>query len=203
MGSRRGVFALSAGRTFLPLALAVLLSGCISPQSYIDTALPVLRVEDVQSVASPRPVQLLVEFRTKGSPNSRATEFAKPIVLKTVRETGLFSSVSEAPVGDGRTLTIMIDNVPLTDGTAAKGFGVGLTFGLVGTMVTDGYVCTATYLSPGRSANSKTVKHALHTTIGNADGPPGVTGMKPGEAIPKLIEQMTLNALQALRKDGL
>jgi len=201
---RNGILGGTVLRTIcLPLLLVAFLSGCISPQSYIDTALPVLRFEDVPPAATPRPVQLLFEFRTKGAPNARATAYAKPIVTETVTKAGLFSAVSEAPVADGRMLTIVIDNVPLTDDAAARGFGVGLTFGLAGTMVSDGYICTATYAQPGGARNTKSVKHALHTTVGNASGPPGVQGMKPDDAAPILIRQMTLNALQAIRRDGM
>jgi hypothetical protein len=191
------------GRLFWLAALVVSLSGCISAQSYIDTALPVLRNEDLQQVAAPQPVQLLYEFRTKGAPNARATQFTKPHVVETVSKSGLFSQVQETPVTGGRVLTIVIDNVSLTDDAAAKGFGVGLTFGLAGTMVTDGYICTATYAGPGVTASPKTVKHALHTTIGNASGPPGVPPMKAAEAVPQVMRQLTLNALQAIRRDGL
>ena len=183
---------------FAALALlAASLSGCISPQSYIDPALPTLRAEDLAPVAAPKPVQLLYEFRTKGAPNAGATERSKGIVMDTVAKSGLFSRVSPTPVPEGGLLTIVIDNVPITGNAVGKGIGTGLTFGLVGNMVTDGYVCTATYSAGGKSATS-TVKHAMHTTIGNAEGPPGLTPMKPNEAIPIMIRQMTLNALKGL-----
>jgi hypothetical protein len=102
-------------------------------------------------------------------------------------------------------LTIVIDNVRLNEqGSAAgSGFVTGFTFGLVGTNVSDGYVCTATYQAPGGKSSSTTVRHALHTAIGNASGPPGIAPMAPRDAIPQIMEQLTLNALQALRRDGL
>ena len=52
--------------------------------------------------------------------------------------------------------------------------GTGLTFGLVGNMVTDGYVYEATFNAGESKPPVKlTYRHALHTTIGNASGPPG------------------------------
>lgn len=182
--------------------LAASLSGCMTMNSYIDPALPNVRAEDLRASRAAQPVHVLFEFRTKGAPNARGTEFAKPIVLETVRSTALFSNVSEAPVAGGGTLTIVIDNVPITQDAAAKGFATGLTFGLAGNMVTDGYVCTATYTAPGAAPKKKEVNHALHTTIGNAEGPKGLTAMKPDEAYPVIIRQLTLNALQAIRKDA-
>jgi len=197
MVMQRRLFGRLAWRVSLLTVLAALLGGCISPQSYIDPTLPSLRAEDLAPAASPKPVQLLYEFRTKGAPNAGATERTKDIVMDTVAKSRLFSSVSPTPVSEGGVLTIVIDNVPLTGNAVGKGIGTGLTFGLVGNMVTDGYVCTATYAAGGKST-SATVKHALHTTIGNKEGPPGLTPMKPGDAIPVMIRQMTLNALKGL-----
>src|SRR5262245_25399756 len=186
----------------LPVALAASLSGCISTKSYIDPALPTVRAEDLRASRTPQPVQVLFEFRTKGAPNARATEFAKPIVLDTVRSTKLFSNVAEAPVAGGRTLAIIIDNVPVTEDAASKGFATGLTLGLAGSTVTDGYVCTSTYTAPGATPRKSEVKHALHTTVGNAEGPKGLTPMKMDEALPIVVKQLTLNSLQNVRKDA-
>lgn len=186
----------------LAAALTASLSGCMTLNSYIDPALPTVRAEELRASRPAQPVHMLFEFRTKGAANARATELAKPIVLETVRSTALFSDVAEAPVAGGRTLTIVIDNVPITQDAAARGFATGLTFGLAGNMVTDGYVCTATYTAPGAAPKKKEVNHALHTTIGNAEGPKGLTAMKPDEAFPVIVRQLTLNALQAIRKDA-
>src|SRR5262245_22875118 len=194
---------LAAARTLLlPGALAASLSGCLSMNSYIDPALPSVRPEELRATRSPQPVQVLFEFRTKGAANARATEMAKPIVLDTVRSTSLFSNVGEAPVSGGRTLAIVIDNVPVTEDAASKGFATGLTLGLAGSTVTDGYICTATYSAPGAAPKKNEVKHALHTTIGNTEGPKGLTPMKPDEALPIVVKQLTLNALKVVRKDA-
>src|SRR5882672_858508 len=122
-GGRNGPFG-SALTVSLPLAL-LLLSGCPKPlmYRYVDPTLPVVKFEDVKSIAVPRPVQVLVEFRTKGSPNSHATGQVKPIVFETVSRTGLFSEVSEVPVARGGVLTIIIDNVAAPGGAAAKQSG--------------------------------------------------------------------------------
>jgi hypothetical protein len=196
-----GLEGLPARAMWLALALPAV-SGCITTTMYVDPKLPVVRAEDLKPAAPAGAVQLMFEFRTRGLPNSVATTRIKPIVMGAVGKTGLFSQVSDAPVPDGRTLTIVIDNVRLDDKGAAEAFGVGLTFGLAGTTVSDGYVCNATYRPPGGKANTKTVKHAIHSTIGNASGPPGIPPMQPREAVTQVMEQLTLNALQELAKDG-
>lgn len=190
-------------RLLVALFLVLSLSACISPKSYIDPALPVLRMEDLQPVTQPQPVHLLYEFRTKGTPNAAGTGHTKTTVVDTVTKSGLFSTVSETPVAGGRTLTVVIDNIEITKDAVSKGFTTGLTFGLVGSTVTDGYVCTATYSAPGAQPKTRTVNHALHTTIGKATPPAGLTAMSPKEAIPIVVRQLTLNALQALSKEGL
>ena len=164
---------------------------------------PALRVEDLRPATQPQPVHLLYEFRTKGTPNAAATGHTKATVVDTVTKSGLFSTVSDAPVAGGRTLTLVIDNIEVTKDAVSKGFTTGLTLGLVGSTVTDGYVCTATYSAPGAQPKTRAVNHALHTTIGNATPPEGLTGMPPNEAIPIVVRQLTLNALQALSKEGL
>jgi hypothetical protein len=183
---------------------AVLLSGCLSPQVYVDPALPAAGKESVAPVAKPQPVQVLYEFRTKGAVNARATEFSSPFAMEVLRDSGLFSEISSAPVASQRRLSITVANVPITsEGDAmAKGFGVGLTFGLVGTMVTDGYDCEATFSAPGTEPLKLNFKHALHTALGNTSGPPGVTGQKVGDAVKALITQLTWSVLRDLSKSG-
>ncbi len=180
------------------IVTALSLSACISPHSYVDGSLGEPHYADLKKPATPQPVQLLVEFRTKGVANARATDYAKPRVYEQVAQSGLFSKVSYDPVPSGRKLLISINNVSLTDNAAAKGFGVGLTFGLVGTMVGDGYECTASYVEPGHDTVTKVVKHALYTTIGNASGPKGLQPMPVQQASAMVIRQMVGKSLEEL-----
>jgi hypothetical protein len=190
------------GRTVRGLALlscAAVLSGCLSMKSYVDPALPVVGKSDVVAPATPRPVQVVLEFRTKGNANAAATAEIQPRVVAVAAESGLFSQVSREPLGaDAGLLTVVIDNVAVDgENAAAKGFGTGLTFGAVGSMVTDGYVCTVTYSRAG-TTTAVDVRHALHTTIGNKAGPEGLTPMTPQEAIHQVIDQIIWNGLDQL-----
>ena len=181
----------------LAVALACLaMTGCLSAKSYVDPALPHVSKGDLVQAQQPQPVQLLFEFRTKGTANARATEQLRPRIVSVAAESGLFSTVSSDP-NSGGALKIVIDNVPITDNAAAKGFGTGLTFGLVGSMVTDGYVCTATYSRNGVTTEAS-AKHALHTTIGNHAGPPGLQPMDMQSAVNQVMDQLTWNVLKQL-----
>lgn len=188
-----------AARGLALLSCALVLSGCLTAKSYVDPALPRVDRADIAAPTTPRPVQVAVEFRTKGSANAAATAEVQPRAIAIAAESGLFSTVSrEATGADAGLLTVVINNVPLEGENAeAEGFGVGLTFGAVGTMVTDSYVTTMTY-SRGGETTSVDVRHALHTTIGNKAGPEGLTAMTPQDAIHQVIDQIIWNGLDQL-----
>jgi hypothetical protein len=171
------------------------LTGCLSTKMYVDPALPVVGKAELPVVAEPAPVQVLFEFRTKGNTNASATAEIKPRVIAVVAESGLFGPLGDA--AGGGVLKVVVDNVVLTDNAAAKGFGTGLTLGMVGSIVSDGYVCTATYSREGKTTEV-TVKHALHTTIGNHAGPANLKPMEPQAAIHQVMDQMVWNALKQL-----
>lgn len=183
-----------AGATMIALSL----SACMTPHSYVDASLGDPRYADLKKPATPQPIQLVVEFQTKGVTNARGTDYVRSHVYEQVSQSGLFSQVSYDTVPSGRKLLISINNMPLTDNVAAKGFGVGLTFGLIGTMVADGYECTSSYVEPGHDAITKVVKHAIYTTIGNASGPEGLKPMPIQQASDTVLRQMVGKSLEEL-----
>jgi len=193
------MFNVKRANTLIAAAsLTLSLSACMTPHSYIDAKLGDTDYATLKKSIAPQPVQLLVEFQTKGVPNARVTDNVRSQVYEQVAQSGLFSQVSYSPVPSGRKLSITINNVPLTDNAAAKGFGVGLTFGLVGTMVTDGYECTASYVEPGHDVVTKVVKHAIYTTIGNASGPDGLKAMSIQQASITALRQLVGKSLEEL-----
>jgi hypothetical protein len=180
------------------MAAATLTTGCAS--LYVDTATKEIPVADMKKPAQTKPTQLVFEFQTKGAPNATATKTLKDDVQAYVKETGLFA---EAQASGSALLTISINNIPLTEDAASKGFVTGLTFGLAGSAVTDGYVCTVTYLAAGQSAPIvKTARHAIHATIGNASPPPGAGKPVDGLTAAKtMTRDIVSNALRDLALD--
>lgn len=179
------------------LASLALLTGCLSIKAYVDPALPIVTKADVSAPAAPKPVQLAFEFRTNGAANASASSQIRPRVATVAAESGLFSTVSAEPVEGGAVLTIVIDNVSDTGDAAAKGFGTGLTLGAVGSMVTDGYVATATY-EQGERRLEASAKHAIHTTIGNKAGPEGLTPVTLQQGVEQVMDQLSWNLLKQL-----
>jgi hypothetical protein len=59
------------------IGLALSLSACMTPHSYVDQSLGEPHYADLKKSASPQPIQLLVEFQTKGVTNARATDAVK------------------------------------------------------------------------------------------------------------------------------
>lgn len=178
------------------------LGGCAS--MYVDGGLPETARSEFRMPEKPPAVQLAFEFRTSGTSNARATDYLKGKVLAQVKESGLFSTVSDQPVQGGALLTITVNNVALKDDAFAKGFIAGLTFGLAGSTVADGYDAQLRYLPPssGRAALDHGAKHVIYTSIGTGSPPVGAIKTASGdEAVTLMLKQLLGRLLSNLSKD--
>lgn len=188
-------------RVFAAAALSLALTGCAS--FYVDGNTP--EVAKTQFTQPPRlqPVQLLFEFQTKGVPNVQGTQALKARVMAQVRQSGLFKDVLEEPTDGAGVLSLTLNNVPLSDDAFSKGFVTGLTFGLAGSKVSDGYICTAKFSPTGDGvAVSKSSRHAIHTTVGAAATPGNATKMGSAEeAVFTMTRQVVSQVLNELSKD--
>lgn len=79
--------------------------------------------------------------------------------------------------------------------------GTGLTFGLVGSHVTDNYEMTVR-LTQGEIV-TKRYQHAILSTVGNASGPPGMTSVNFATAVNQVIDDLVLNSLKDFQAGGL
>jgi hypothetical protein len=200
-------FGVGVKRCGLAAAIVMMagLGGCVTP--YVDTSLKDLTPADKVQVANPQPVQLVFEFQTKGTANSQVTDLLKPIVLATVKDSGAFSQISDVPPANGALLHITLNNVELND-TAndayAKGTVTGLTFGLIGNTVGDGYICTIDYLAGVNAPKiTKTLRDAIYTSIGaTTTEPEHAQKMKSlKEAGEYMTRVVIANGLNELAKD--
>jgi hypothetical protein len=201
--SAKSYFSRQLHLLYIGLAFLMVLAttGCAS--SYVDTALKDVPPEKMKKVQNPKPVQLLFEFQTRGASNARATDSLKTKVTELVKNSGLFSQVESAPVSNGAIISVIVNNVPLTDNAAAKGFATGLSFGLAGNTVTDGYICTVDYIADANTPKiSKTVRHAIHTTVGNTSAPPNaVKSDSIQDAVSTMLRQIVTNGLNDVATD--
>lgn len=197
----------NASRSFaacrwIAVAAVILLSGCAN--MYVDGTTQEISSSQFRKPDPLHPVQVLFEFQTKGVSNARATEFLKTPVLEQIKGSGLFSDVSEGPVAGGSLLSLTLNNVPVTDDAFSKGFVTGLTFGLAGSQVTDGYVCTVRYTNgDAGTAITKLARHAIHTTLGASAAPKNATPAADAkEAVTTMAHQVVSNVLNDLSHDA-
>ena len=176
--------------------------GCLSVRSYVDPQLPRVGYDNLLARPNPKPVALTVAFHRNGEPATFGASTAKSSVRTVVEKSKLFSMVSEQAAADTDRLDIVLDNVGDKGEAAGKGALTGLTFGAKGSQVTDGYIFTATFRPVGKDPVTKVYRHAIHSTIGNADGPPGLTP-EPSirAAFDKVVEGLVLNLLLDLQKE--
>jgi len=98
---------------------------------------------------------------------------------------------------------VTINNVTDMSGAAAKGFGTGLTFGLAGSTVTDGYEVTVLLTNEKGEESTSVYHHALHTTIGNKSAPfEGVSPTSATDAFATVVEQVILNFVKEMQSAG-
>jgi hypothetical protein len=184
------------------VALTTVVTGCLSVKSYVDPELRRVGYTELLARRDPRPVALTTVFHRNGQPVSGVTARAHEVVRGVVDRSKLFSAVLDKPGDDVDRLEVVLDNVGDVGAAARKGAMTGLTFGAAGSMVTDGYVFTATFRPVGRSPVTKVYRHAIHSTIGNADGPPGLVAEESTRAaFDKVVEGLVLNLLLDLQKE--
>lgn len=178
-----------------------LLGGCASV--YLDSGVREVPPHEMRRPANPAQVQLLFEFQTRGVANAGATKHLSPQVLDQVKSSGLFTQVSDVYAPGMGVLSLSINNVPMSDDAFSKGFLTGLTLGLAGSQVGDGYVCTATYTPPGGGATTtKRARHAIYTTVGATSGPSnGVKMASIQEAVTTMVRQVVSQTLSELSSD--
>ncbi|QGZ39803.1 hypothetical protein IP92_02114 [Pseudoduganella flava] len=178
------------------LAGTTLLTGCAT--TYVDTMTKEVAASEYRKPTQAKPVTVSFEFQTNGAPNSRATEFLKAQVTDQLENSGLFATASGTP-GAGQ-LQVVLNNVPLQgQNAAAAGFVTGLTFGAVGSTVTDGYVCTISYLPPGQAQPVKvSARHAIHTTMGASSAPANAQESPSMEAA---VRKMTRDVVSTALRD--
>ena len=199
-----GSGAARGGRAAAVALCLTLLSGCST--YYVADTLHDLAANEKVKVANAEPVQLLFEFREKGVIDATTTEQAKSEVQREVHDSGLFSYMTDDPVPNGAVLTIVINDVPLTDDPRSaydKGLVTGATLGLVGNTIGDSFICTIDYLPRANSQKiTRSLRDAIYMSMGaTTTAPQHVREMSNlDEANKTMIRQLVSNTLNELAK---
>lgn len=183
--------------------LCTLTTGCLTTgwtatRSFVDPGFPPGTYESVERLPQPLPLRVAVAFQRNGEPFPRVEPELREIVERTLRASGVVVPSGSAE-GEVR---VVVNNVGDRAVAVAQGFGTGLTLGLVGATVTDGYEMSATVTCQGRTVARTGLKHALRAAVGNTSLPPGVEATTPSAAFARVVESTLLRASADMQRSG-
>ena len=188
------------------LFLLLIFSGCTHLRAYYPVSdYPVISIADLKPNRNPVSVEVSFEFQSNGKFASNITEKYRPFVLHVFRESGLFSSVKSSGTPSQVQVEIVMNNaVDSLAGAYAAGMFSGLTFGAVGTKITDPYIFTAKFRNPAGETVTKEYKYGITSTSGLIHG--GVKGVEPKnsteDAFRAVLEQFIFSWLKDLQQQG-
>lgn len=175
------------------------LVGCVSTNSFVDPTHGRATYDDITRRAEPYRWRIVVEFRRNGAHLPEVDGELMSNVERVVLASGM---AIPSPEGSSGQIKVVVNNIADMWSAGAKGFGIGLTFGLVGSTLSDYYEMEAELSMNGKIIRRSGYRHAIHTTVGNAGGPQGVEAMSLSAAFSKALEQMMLNSLEDLQQSG-
>ena len=186
---------------FILALLAITLTGCISPKTYVDPSFSKASYEDVAPVKTKYQSTILVEFQRNGQHFSRADSELRGHVERTLRASGVVVPGDPSSI---YSIKVVVNNIADMGEAAAKGVGTGLTFGAAGSLVTDYYEATIEFIDENGTKHVGTYKHALHTTIGNKKAPfENVQPTTPADGFGTVVEQTLLNFIKEMQDQGI
>jgi hypothetical protein len=179
------------------VVLVLLLTGCMMPQSYVDPAYSGVSYNDIKRRSEPYRLEIITEFQQNGEHFPKGDQLLKSHVERIVRATAFAIPVTENAEG---VLRIVVNNFGDKGEAAAKGFGTGLTLGLIGSTVTDYYEMQAEFRLEDKTVREDKYQHAIHTTIGNKSGPPGLEPKSTMEAFDDVLEDLILRFINDIEE---
>jgi hypothetical protein len=194
---------LSGIKTLSVLLLVSICSGCLSMKSYVDPKYRDATYSEITVPDQPHPVVLTVHFLVNDKPKRQVDRTLQVAVHKVLSKSRVFTERGDSTMPKPGHLDITVNDVGDLGAAGAKGVGTGLTLGLAGSEVVDGYVMTVTYNSPEGNSITKSYNHAIHSTIGMHGAPKGMEPMAPAEAFNKVVEDMLLNFFKDMHAAGL
>lgn len=186
-------------RAVLVVAVVLPLTACITAKSYVDPQYRHASYESIHRSLQPIPVKVIAHFEANGSPKPAVDHELQNQLELVLRATGVFTP------GDSSATTIAVTANNFGDMAAAraKGFGTGLTFGAAGSTIDDNYEFSFAYQGAAGTGYESSYKHVMHSTVGHASGPAGLTPTTPADAFAQIVRDVTLNFVQELQDKGL
>ena len=191
----------SRSATGLLLFLATLLvgTGCLSSNSYLDPSFKGASYADLSAPASPHAVSLQTEFLRNGERLPQVDGEVRAHVNRVLNASRIVTISGRGDV----SIRVAVNNLADMDAATSSGFKTGLTLGAAGSVVSDFYEIEIELVDANGRTHSKSYKHAIHTTIGNASPPEGAgVPMSPANAFSGVVEQAVLNFLRDMQAEG-
>lgn len=184
-------------------ALAVICTGCLAAKAYVDPQFRGATYQSITNSGSPRPVTIGVEFQVNGKHgNPHQQAFVRPKVIRVIAATKVFIEADSASGPQVGQLQISVNDIGNVGAAVGKGLATGLTLGLAGSEVVDGYEMTVTYTPAGGASTVRKYKHAIHTTIGAHAAPKGMESVPLADAFDRVVEEMLLNFFRDTQRDS-
>jgi len=175
-------------------------TGCISVKTYLDPAGHRASFNDLRRVNPPYQLVVRVQYELNGKERPRALRSLQDHVERSLRASGVAIPYDGTGTAAGELLVIAND-VGNVAGAAAKGFGTGLTFGLVGSQVADRFEVTIRF-TQGSDVIEHKYEHALISTVGLHSAPAGMIPVSQTEGLDRVADDVLLNFLQDAQAEG-
>lgn len=184
--------------------VAALLTGCLSPKSYVDPKFRDATYLSLKPQEKAIPVTVEASFQLNGKEVKRQNQQVRSRVNKVLFNSRVFCEPDVEQRAAAGRLKIVVNDRGNIGSAVGKGMVTGFTFGLVGAKVVDSYAMTAEYTpANGKPLVSKTYEHAIHSTVGVHSAPAGLEPVAMEVAFDQIIEDMLLNFLRDLQKENL
>ncbi|HEY0197070.1 MAG TPA: hypothetical protein VGC19_00845 [Rhodanobacter sp.] len=191
----------SIHKLVLVLACASTLTACVpAVRTYVDPQYHHATYDTVHRLEQPIPVKVDAQFEVNGAPRPAADTLLQTHVLQVLRASGVLIP-TDSPVATSE-ISVLANDLADIGSARTKGFGTGLTFGAVGSVVPDNYEFTITYRGIGATKYQGTYQHRLITTMGHADGPAFAVPTTPDEGFRQVVEDALLNFIQDMQDKG-
>jgi len=196
-------------RFSLPLAamLGLLaLAGCSTQRFYasyyVDPKPPKTSYADLKPSAHAQPVYPVFDMYNAEGSFPEATRKLAPKIVRVLEDSRLFSSVSTVGSENMARIQVSMRETAVLTGRDSKTLPDGLTSGLQGSRGVIVYQFTVSYQPPGKDAVKKAYPHAIHIVEGNSPALGDALPMTATHAVDTMVEQVMLNFLHELQKEG-
>ncbi len=174
-----------------------LFTGCLAQKSYVDPTFRNATYLSLKPPANPTPISVQIEFQRNGKRLKKVEPTVRKKVIEVLAVSRMFSEATDS--NPGAKLSVILNNVGDMGAAAGKGFGTGLTLGIVGSRVVDGYEMSVSYTSPSGTEINKQYNHAIHSTIGAHSTLENMEPLPLQQAFDQVVEDMLLNFLKDLQ----